>query len=423
LRFTVSIQRSTRIGRPRRYRDGMRLVDPARPLMVDGVLAIALFVATQVELWVLQTPIGPRPLLAAIAVLACAPLILRRRAPLIALAGVLASVLLPLPFGFGQVTTTEPGLFSALATMIAVHAVAAYTSLRTAAAAAGVLLAAQYLMLLSLPARSSGDWLVLTTLVCAAFLAGRVQANQRVSMARQSRRAHERLLEEQAREQQVRTQERRQIARELHDVIAHGVAVMVVQAGAAEALLDTDHAHARDMLRAVQNSGAQAGTELARLLQLLGQDLDSSMVPSPTLRDLPDLVADLRVGGLSVELRQEKQPVPTAAGLELAAYRIVQEALTNVVKHAPGARADVQVSTAGNVLQIVVTDQGGIREAARTDLKSGHGLLGMRERVELYGGTMTVGRTANGFIVKALVPINNDVGTSLGSADVATAAR
>jgi signal transduction histidine kinase len=389
----------------------VRLADPARLVVVDAVLALGLLAAAQVELWVLRTPTGSRPLIVAVAVLACVPLVLRRRAPLVAVAGAVVSIALPFLLGVRYGFTADSGLFVTLATLFAVHAAAAYSQWRRALAAFCVVLGAQFAVLLTLPVRHSGDYMVLPAVYGAAFVAGRVQSRQRAAMVTQSRQAGEMLLQQQALEQQVRAQERRQIARELHDVIAHGVAVMVVQAGAAEALLDSDPVRARRLLGAVQNSGAQAGTELARLLELLGQNLNNALVPSPRLRDLPELVTDLRAGGLSVRLSEPDLLPSLAPGLELAAYRIVQEALTNVVKHAPRAHADVQITARGDVLEIVVADQGGpsarAREGSRRD---GHGLVGMRERVDLYSRTMSAGPTASGFTVRAQLPINAEGG-------------
>jgi signal transduction histidine kinase len=130
-------------------------------------------------------------------------------------------------------------------------------------------------------------------------------------------------------------------------------------------------------------------------------------VPSPRLRDVPDLVTDLQAGGLSVTLPEGKLLPSLAPGLELAAYRIVQEALTNVVKHAPRAHADVRITASGDSLEIVVADQGapsaGAREGSRRD---GHGLVGMRERVDLHSGTMSAGPTREGFTVRAQLPID-----------------
>jgi len=381
--------------------------------VVDAVLALGLLAAAQVELWVLRTPTGFRPLIVAVAVLACVPLVLRRRAPLVAVAGAVVSIALPFLLGVRYGFTTDSGLFVTLATLFAVHAAAAYSPWRTALAAFCVVLGAQFAVLLTLPVRHSGDYMVLPAVYGAAFLAGRVQARQRAAMATQSRRAREVLLEQQALEQQVRAQERRQIARELHDVIAHGVAVMVVQAGAAEAVLDSDPVRARQLLGAVQNSGAQAGTELARLLELLGQDLNNPLVPSPRLRDVPDLVTDLRAGGLSVTLTEGQVLPSLAPGLELAAYRIVQEALTNVVKHAPWAHADVQITASDDVLEIVVADHGGPKAGAREgSWRDGHGLVGMRERVDLYSGTMSAAPTREGFTVRAQLPIDVEDGSS-----------
>jgi signal transduction histidine kinase len=246
----------------------------------------------------------------------------------------------------------------------------------------------------------------LVVITAAVFVAGRLQAVQRNQLRSQSRQARRLLLEQQEREHQVKLEERRQIARELHDVISHGVALMVVQAGAAEAMLASDPAQARRLLGAVQNTGERAANDLRRQLGLLGQDDD--VMPAPRLADVRLLVADLQAGGLRVTLRTDGPLDNVEPSTGLAAYRIVQESLTNVIKHAPHAQVDVAVAVTADALDLVIVDNGGAPADSAPPPASGHGLVGMRERVELYGGHLAIAPDAAGFKVHARLPLEAD---------------
>jgi signal transduction histidine kinase len=199
-------------------------------------------------------------------------------------------------------------------------------------------------------------------------------------------------------------EERKRIARELHDVIAHTVSVMTVQAGAARLLLDDEPERAAGPLLAVEETGRQALTDLRRLFEILQEEASvSASGPQPGLADLDGLVAHARRAGLPVELAVEGQPRALAPGVDLAAYRIVQEALTNARKHAGPARAHVAVRYGSGALDLEITDDG---RAGANGGNGGHGLVGMRERAALYGGELAAGpRTEGGFAVRARLPI------------------
>jgi signal transduction histidine kinase len=197
--------------------------------------------------------------------------------------------------------------------------------------------------------------------------------------------------------------ERSRIARELHDVIAHSVSVMTVQAGAAEEMLRVDPARALEPVRAVQATGRQALVEMKRLVGVLREgDDELGLAPQPGLADVERLVAQVREAGLGVELRIEGSPRPLPLGVDLSAYRVVQEALTNALKHARGAAAVVTIRYGEHDLTVEVTDDGTPVETAA----GGHGLVGMRERVGIFGGTFDAGpRETGGFAVRALLPL------------------
>jgi signal transduction histidine kinase len=199
-------------------------------------------------------------------------------------------------------------------------------------------------------------------------------------------------------------EERARIARELHDVIAHHVSMMVLQAGAERRGLSDEHASTREVLETVERTGRSALTEMRRLLGMLRSDTDDPLTPQPGLADVPLLVGQLRAAGLPVELRVDGEPAQLPVGIELSAYRIIQEALTNALKHAGGAPARVSVRYGRDSLELEIADDG-IDDAAHAT-GCGHGLVGMRERVALYGGRLDAGRRpSGGFVVRVLLPI------------------
>lgn len=211
--------------------------------------------------------------------------------------------------------------------------------------------------------------------------------------------------QELAAEQAVQ-EERVRIARELHDVVAHSVSVMVVQAGAGRRVLDRDPEQAAEALAVVESTGRNALDELRRLLGVLRrEDGMAAIVPQPTAGDLTALVEQWRDAGMDVDLDADEEPADLPAGVSLTVYRIVQEALTNVMKHAGPAHAQVIVRYDDDV-RIEVTDDGR-GSLPRDDVpSSGQGLIGMRERVELFDGTLAIGpRPGGGYRVRATIPL------------------
>jgi signal transduction histidine kinase len=198
-------------------------------------------------------------------------------------------------------------------------------------------------------------------------------------------------------------EERARIARELHDVIAHNVSMMVVQAGAERRVLDGASGSTHEVLETIEQIGRSALTEMRRLLGMLRSDADP-LAPQPGLDDLPMLVTQVREAGLPVELSVDGELRELPAGIELSAYRIVQEALTNALKHAGDAHATVSIHYGPDSLELEIADDGtgGPSRAA----SGGHGLVGMRERVALYGGRFDAARRpGGGFTVRVLLSI------------------
>jgi signal transduction histidine kinase len=203
--------------------------------------------------------------------------------------------------------------------------------------------------------------------------------------------------------------ERGRIARELHDVVGHSISVMGIQAGAVRRRLGDDQARERDALLAVERTGRQAVGEMRRLIGMLRTGPDEISSPSPSLRRVEQLVAETRDAGLSVELRVAGSLDPLPPGVDLAGYRIVQEALTNALKHAPGSRVSVDIHCARNQLEIEVRNDGDPAAAPpNANGRVGHGLIGMRERTSLYGGSLTTGAApGGGFRVHARMPLED----------------
>jgi signal transduction histidine kinase len=200
--------------------------------------------------------------------------------------------------------------------------------------------------------------------------------------------------------------ERARIARELHDVIAHSVSVMVIQAGAARTVMDAEPERAEASLRSVERAGREALAEMRRLLGVLDGHRDPrALAPQPGLADIKDLLARTRASGLNADLLVEGEPTVLSPALDLCAYRIVQEALTNAIKHAAPASAEVRVRWGEGALELEISDDG-CGPGAVNGASGGHGIAGMRERAALHGGSVDVGPgPGGGFTVHAQLPL------------------
>jgi signal transduction histidine kinase len=325
---------------------------------------------------------------------------LRRRAPLAVLAVGLA----------GGFVTTLAGVslhkpFSPMIVMFLVlYSVGLYERAPRALAATALAVSSSFAQIAI--AQGNGehydvtDFGFVAVLIMTPVLVG-AAIRSRAREARELTRRAERLERERL---AAVAEERARIARELHDVIAHSVSVMVVQAGAAEEVLKRAPERALDPVRAVQETGRQALVEMSRLVGLLREDGEElGLAPQPGLDGLDALLAQVRGSGLPVELRVEGEPRALPLGVDLSAYRIVQEALTNALKHAGDARAVVRLRYAADAFEVEVVDDGG---GDGTGHVGGHGLAGMRERVAVFGGEFAAGRRdGGGFEVRALLPL------------------
>jgi signal transduction histidine kinase len=247
----------------------------------------------------------------------------------------------------------------------------------------------------------------------ACWFVGDSVAARRKYIAGLVEQAESRQITEKERRQQAIRAERVRIARELHDVVAHALAVITVKAGVAQLVMEKDPAEASSALKVIEESGRTAHDELRLVLGLLREDEEESAdrAPAPALTDLKGLVEKVEAAGTPVDLRLTGSDLPVLPALEVSVYRIIQEALTNIVKHAPGAYATVRIGVSEREVRIEVTDNGETvrRPNLGTTPSSGtqHGLLGMRERVAAFGGTIIAERDPGvGFRIIAAIPLS-----------------
>jgi signal transduction histidine kinase len=250
----------------------------------------------------------------------------------------------------------------------------------------------------------TADALAWNLVIVAAWLLGAYLRTRRLYVAELADRAVRAEQDREARVIAAAEEERGRIAREMHDILAHSVTVMVVQAEAAEEMLDRDPTRARLPMQEIQRAGREALVDLRRTLGILRDPSASTLAPQPGISAVPALVAEIEEAGLPVDVTMEGERGSLAPGLDLTAYRIVQEALTNTLKHARAQRAKVTIRFTPTALNLEVCDDGRSPTGVRPD-GSGHGLVGMRERAALYGGEVSAGPgEAGGYRVHANLP-------------------
>ncbi len=371
----------------------------ALPARVFDAVVVAVAVAVVAE--ILFTDVtGPKVVLVPAALLYTLPLLARRRYPFLVPVVVFAvhtlSSFLDVPGGRREFT-------GVLAFLLALWVVGACNPRQ--AAVAGLAIASACIVVITVedPRVTVGDSANVAVIGFFVWLAAVVLRQRSRREADAEQRASRLEAEREAHARAAIAEERTRIARELHDVIAHSVSVMIVQAGAARLLLPTDPRRVVEPLLAVEETGRQALTELRRLLGILREDTGPrALAPQPGLKDLPALAETVREAGLPVDLTVEGTARPLPPGLGLAAYRIAQEALTNSLKHAGPARARVVVRYTPDAVHLELTDDG----CGGSIDGPGHGLVGMRERAALYGGHLEAGpRPGGGFGVRASLPV------------------
>ena len=326
------------------------------------------------------------------------PVLFRRRFPLAVLLTIITAGSIQYVYGGNAF---QPFF----AFMLALYAVAAHSELRRAVLGGVVggiaVIAADFTKLLE--GESIGEVAPAWFFIAGVWTFGRWMRSRGFQTRQLEDRAAQLEIEREEKARIAVAEERARISRELHDVVAHSVSVMVVQAQAAQRLIGAEHSDLRQVSGSIETTGRQALVEMRRLLGVLRRtDADLSLAPQPGLDDLGDLIGQVREAGLPVELHVEGEPEPLPPGVDLSAYRIVQEALTNTLKHAGPAHARVTVRYCNNEVELEVADDGA---GNGTGGGSGQGLIGMRERVAIYGGVFESGRRNGGYVVRARLPL------------------
>ena len=389
----------------------------ANPLAVDAFIAFGLTGLALITIAGGAHDLGSYdPLSLVLLVSTTLPLIARRRWPLAVLAITLGATL-------AHAALAREPLNSTLGFLIALFSVGEFRDRRTSGIAALVTGASVGLLLAirsPLPAALSG--LVQTELaILSAWVLGTWARDRRHQVETAEQRAGRLEQEREERDRRAVADERERIARELHDVVTHHVSVIVIQAGAAERALDRRPADARAAIQAIDQTARQALADMRRMLGILGRASpdagsaeggDRDLAPMPGLDRLGELIDQVRAAGMPVELSIAGERRPLEPGIELSAYRIVQEALTNALRHAPGGRARVAVGYRRTSLDIQVDDDGGraVVGAPEPTAGGGRGLIGMRERVSVFGGEFEAAPTERGFRVTARLPVGDSPG-------------
>jgi signal transduction histidine kinase len=377
--------------------------------LLTGVVTVAALVQASAHPQRGATPVRLTLLGAVLAVAGSVPVAWRRRSPLGVLVLTELAVLLQLLLESDNVREGagaggSPGL------IVALYTVATSCERRVSARVTAAVLLVNVAVLLVRPlftdAGREPDLVLVMLLLGGSWLVGDSMRTRRAYTAELEQRAMR--LEREREDQALRAvaEERARISRELHDVVAHHVSVIAVQAGAAWEEATTDPA--REVLGLIQRTSRQVLAELRSMLDVLRADgVGPTLAPQPSLLEVDRLVAQSQSAGLPVELVIAGEPRPLPALLGLAAYRVVQEALTNTLRHAGPAHARVEVRYGDDLLELEVTDDGRATAGQADNGSGGRGLIGMRERVALLGGELEVGpRPGGGFRVAAVIPID-----------------
>jgi signal transduction histidine kinase len=374
------------------------------PLAVDTVLAAVMTTIGIISVYS-QDVIGglrePSAMALVTILMITGPVVIRRVNPLLALSISCAGILL-------HIVSDWPEGSAPLSVLLLTYTVAAWDTPRRAALGLGVVYGT--LVLLGVADTPGLDTLGVVgnlAVFTVGWMIGIALRARRQTLEARVREAEERANVERQSAARAIAEERLRIAQELHDVVAHSMSVIAVQAGVGAHVLEERPEQARAALEAISATSRGTLTEMRRLLGVLRDgDGERSHAPAPGVADVPQLIEDVRAAGVPVTLTMSGSTDSTNAGVELSAYRVVQEALTNVIKHAGTAsHVDVTVRYEPGSLAVEVVDDGRGAAAPNGLNGSGHGLVGMRERVEVWGGDLTVGPVAGGgYRVAARLP-------------------
>jgi signal transduction histidine kinase len=369
----------------------------------DGliVVGIGIAIAVTVENDRPDGPNGPLWLDILLLLAIIAPLLARRRFPFGAPVAVAAAVILA-SLVDDRLTPTNFIVF--FAGCAAVILVALLRDRRQAVAGLAIVIGTEVVVERTDPQGGLGNFLFISVIFAVLWIVGFALGRkfEEADAARDRALRAEREREERARS--AVAEERARIARELHDVVGHSVSVMTVQASGVRRLLRPEQEREREALLVVERTGREALAEMRRMVGVLRRPEEApALAPQPSLEHLDRLVAQAREAGLEVDLRVEGEAVELPAGLDLTAYRLVQEGLTNAIKHAQAKRAEVVVHYSDGEVEVMVSDDG---RGVGTGDGSGHGLVGMRERVSVYGGDLDAGpNPGGGYRLRAKLPL------------------
>lgn len=382
--------------------------------LVDPLLAAALLGAGSYALWRLPSQessfVAPRPVDLMFLVLTSVPLAWRRKAPLPVFAVVLGSTWLWLGLWYGD--AAQPPFEPAVALWLATFTAAVAARGRIAWFVALTL--ASFLMATDVPAlidgRPFGNVLPAWVLFALAFVVGRELARRKDQVAVLSERTRRLRVEHEEGARRVAAAERARIARELHDVVTHAVSGMVVQAAAEKRTLSPAADSTRQVLDDIEVAGREALVELRRLLGVLRKPDDAGELhPQPSLDDLQTLIESTRSSGLSLQLTVEGEPRRLPGSVDLSAFRVVQEGLTNVRKHAGSVATEVTLRYRCDHVEIEVLNKSGVEVTPNGE--PAYGLIGLRERVMLHDGTLQAGLRPDGcYRLLARLPYNGGTG-------------
>jgi signal transduction histidine kinase len=376
------------------------------PFSIDGVVALVACAVCELELALSNNINGPHWVNAVAAAGVTLPVAWRRPFPLI-VAPFMAAVITWQALLNGDLL--ENAITPVLTIPMAVYSLGVLVDRRAAVGAYILIQSLIWIAVLLGNDRSADTFVFTLLLVGGPFLVGRI-VNARIQLARELRDKANRLERDQAEKQKLAVaEERARIAREMHDVVAHNVSVMVVQASAARRMIDRDPERAREALSSVEQTGREALAEMRRMLDVLrAEDEGAALAPQPSIDELEALIELAREAGLDVDLEVEGERRRVSSSVDLSTFRIVQEALSNTIKHAGAAHASVRLRFSDDQMEVDVVDDGhGVRTAGQNG--SGQGLVGMRERVAMLGGRLEAGYRANGgFEVRATLPLTTE---------------
>lgn len=369
------------------------------PSVLDGAPALVLTLYIEAHI----VPVDA-PTTAAAAMLMTVPLLWRRRSPVLVFCLVVVGVLLT----FGLHTTSDPGLIwgAIVAAITATYSMGLHGGRRVGAV--GAILVAATAIVLGFSGRPPPlpDTVMPYVILITPWLVGYALRSRQQRVDAYRKQALSLAREHELVARVARAEERARIARELHDVLTHTVSVMVVQATAARRILTVKPEQAQEALLTVETSGREALTELRGFLGVLTDDsTDIPQAPQPSLEEVETLIQRVCEAGLPVEFHLQGQPRSLPPEIDIAAYRIVQEALTNALTHSGLARTQVLLDYAASELTVEVLDEG-THDRAQSCGTTGRGLIGMRERVALCGGVLEAGpRHGRGYAVRACLPL------------------